>query len=137
MKIQLRNAAKFALVAGVATLALMPELAFAQAAASNIAANTSVNAGNLSKLLVNMQTQTAAMPNLIAWFSYIIGVAFAAFGIFKLKQHADNAAQNKLGPALGVLTVGGAFLALPGVTAAITGSNKLITAATAYQDGQF
>lgn len=67
-----------------------------------------------------------------------MGIGFTAFGIFKLKQHSDNAAQNKLGPALGLLVVGAAFLALPGVVQAVVNSNKFGANATGkFVDGQF
>jgi len=120
----MKNVMKFAALAGVAALALSPELAHAASSAGAIGAGTSSNATDLTAVMQGQQSETSSVPNVIGWFCYVIGVAFVAFGIFKLKQHADNAAQNKLGPALGLLLVGAAFLALPGVAVAITGTNK-------------
>ncbi len=136
MKIDPKNITRFVLIAGVALAALSPSLAQA-ATAQNIGAGASVSSVDLTQTMNNLQSQTSSVPNVISWFSYIVGVSFAAFGIFKLKQHADNAAQNKLGPAVGVLTVGAAFLALPGLANAIAGTNKYAANATKFQDGQF
>lgn len=119
----MKNVMKFAALAGVAALALTPELAHA-AAATTANTGTAVAASDLTQTLNNLQSETSSVPNIIGWFCYIVGVAFVAFGVFKLKQHADNAAQNKLGPALGLLLVGAAFLALPGIAGAVVNTNK-------------
>ena len=132
----MKNMMKYAALAGVAVLALAPELAHA-ASAGTIGSGAAANAADLTQIMNNLQAETSSVPNVVSWFCYIIGVGFTAFGIFKLKQHADNAAQNKLGPALGLLVVGAAFLALPGVVAAVMNTNKFAAGATKFQDGQF
>ncbi len=137
MKIELKNVAKYAMIAGVALVAMSPELAHAASASQIGGGGGAAAAAELDDVVFNLQKNTASIPNAIAWFCYIIGVAFCAFGVFKLKQHADNAAQNKLGPALGVLVLGAAFLALPGLADTIMGTNKLSTAAVQFKDGQF
>jgi len=137
MKVDLKNITHYALVAGIAFTALSPSLAQAAATAGQIGTGSSAASANLTQTMANLQSQTSSVPNVISWFCYIVGVSFAAFGIFKLKQHADNAAQNKLGPALGVLATGAAFLALPGLANAIAGTNKFAANSTKFQDGQF
>ena len=132
----MKNVMKYVALAGVAALALSPDLAFA-AAANQIGQGNATNATDLTTVMSNLQLETSSVPNVISWFCYIVGVGFTAFGIFKLKQHADNAAQNKLGPALGLLVVGAAFLALPGVVAAVMASNKFAQQATKFTDGNF
>ena len=132
----MKNVMKYVALAGVAALALSPDLAFA-AAANQIGQGNATNATDLTTVMSNLQLETSSVPNVISWFCYIVGVGFTAFGIFKLKQHADNAAQNKLGPALGLLVVGAAFLALPGVVAAVMASNKFAQQATKFNDGSF
>src|SRR5262245_27795970 len=136
MKVDLKNITHYALVVGIAFTALSPSLAQA-ATAANIGTGVSAASTNLTQTMANLQAQTSSVPNVISWFCYIVGVSFAAFGIFKLKQHADNAAQNKLGPALGVLTTGAAFLALPGLANAIAGTNKYAANTTRFVDNQF
>ena len=133
----MKNVMKYVALAGVAALALSPDLAHAAQAAAIGAGQAAVQAVDLNQVLSNLQAETSTVPNVVSWFCYIIGVGFTAFGIFKLKQHADNAAQNKLGPALGLLVVGAAFLALPGAVAAVMASNKFAQQATKFQDGQF
>ncbi len=132
----MKNVMKYVALAGVAALALSPDLAFA-AGANQIGQGNATNATDLTTVMSNLQLETSSVPNVISWFCYIVGVGFTAFGIFKLKQHADNAAQNKLGPALGLLVVGAAFLALPGVVAAVMASNKFAQQATKFNDGSF
>ena len=132
----MKNVMKYVALAGVAALALSPDLAIA-AQAAGIGTGNATNATDLTQVMSNLQLETSSVPNVISWFCYIIGVGFTAFGIFKLKQHADNAAQNKLGPALGLLVVGAAFLALPGVVAAVMASNKFAQQATKFNDGSF
>ena len=132
----MKNIVKYAVLAGVAAVALSPDLAHA-AAAAGIGNGTNGGGADLTTTMQGLQSETSSVPNVISWFCYVIGVAFCAFGIFKLKQHADNAAQNKLGPALGLLLVGAAFLALPGIVTAIVNTNKFAPGGTTFTDASF
>jgi hypothetical protein len=96
------------------------------------------NGVDLSGQITQIANQTSGMPSLIAWMGYIIGTAFVAFGIFKLKAHADNAAQNKLGPALGMLFTGAAFLVMPGAASLLIKTQSLnSTASIGYTTNAF
>lgn len=124
-------------IAALAALAvMMPDVAHAGGAVQVGQAATS-QSQDLASTIGSLQSQTASVPNAVAWFCYIIGTGFCAFGIMKLKAHADNAAQNKLGPALGVLLTGAAFLAFPGLAAAVVKSGGYSGAATQYQTQGF
>jgi len=113
---------KYALAAAMVAVAMAPEMAHA--------ANT------LDQTFTQLGTQTAAAPKMITWFGYIVGSAFVAFGVFKLKAHADNASQNKLGPALGLLFTGAAFLSLPSVANMLDRTNN-ITGSISYDKTGF
>ncbi|MDE1901647.1 MAG: hypothetical protein KGI37_08400 [Alphaproteobacteria bacterium] len=57
-----------------------------------------------------------------SYASYALGTVMVVVGISDAKKHADNPGQNKLGPALGKLAAGGAFLAAPAVASTMTGT---------------
>jgi hypothetical protein len=132
MSFQFKTIAKYALTAAVAATALSPSLAHAFSAGYQAASGADV-AGQISQIA----NQTSGMPSLIAWMGYIIGTAFVAFGIFKLKAHADNAAQNKLGPALGMLFTGAAFLVMPGAASLLIKTQSLSTTTLTYSATAF
>ncbi len=113
---------KYALAAAMVAVAMLPEMAHA--------------ATDLNGTFARIGGQTAAAPKMITWFGYIVGSAFVAFGIFKLKAHADNASQNKLGPALGLLFTGAAFLSLPSVATMLDKTND-ITGTISYDKTGF
>jgi hypothetical protein len=126
MTFQLKNITKYAFTAALVVAALSPSLASAFTGGYQGAGN----GVDLSGQITQIANQTSGMPSLIAWMGYIIGTAFVAFGIFKLKAHADNAAQNKLGPALGMLFTGAAFLVMPGAASLLIKSQNLNGAAS-------
>lgn len=129
MKIDMKNIVKLGLVAA---LALVPEAA--HAFTPGMQAGTGVDiAGQIGQ----MANQTSGTPALIAWGAYIIGTFFVCIGIFKLKAHSDNAAQNKLGPALGLLFTGAAFLVFPSAAALLVKSSNMTGAASTYSSGAF
>ena len=123
---------KFAFGAAVAALALVPEAAHAFAAGMQAASGSDI-AGQITQ----MANQTSGTPALIAWSAYIIGTFFICIGIFKLKAHSDNAAQNKLGPALGLLFTGAAFLVFPSAAALLIKSSNMTGTVGAYSSGAF
>lgn len=130
MKINMKNVA---LAATAAVLALSPEAAHAFSAATTVQAGTGVDiAGQMGQ----MATQTSGTPALIAWAGYMIGAFFICIGIFKLKAHSDNAAQNKLGPALGLLFTGAAFLVMPSAASVMIKSSAM-TGGAAYNAAGF
>ncbi|MDE2029885.1 MAG: hypothetical protein KGI97_04895 [Alphaproteobacteria bacterium] len=59
--------------------------------------------------------------------SYGLGAVLAVTGIAGAKKHADNPGSNPLGPAIGKMLAGAAFLAAPSVISMIgsTGSSAL------------
>ncbi len=130
MKFDMKNFAKLGLVAA---LALVPEAAHAFTAGFNAAGSGVDVSGQLSQ----MANQTAGTPALIAWGAYIIGTFFVCIGIFKLKAHSDNAAQNKLGPALGLLFTGAAFLVFPSAAALMVKSSNMTGTASTYNATSF
>jgi hypothetical protein len=135
MKISMKKLGHLALAAGVVGLAMMPELAHAGGGAfQGIGAGGSTD---LTTTLGQVSLQTSTVPAMVNWFAYIMGTAFVCFGIFKLKAHADNAAQNKLGPALGMLFTGAAFLLFPGVASMLQTSAAFKGGVTAFDNAAF
>jgi len=69
---------------------------------------------------------------LISYISYAVGTVMVIAGIAHTKKHADNPGSNPLGPALGRLGAGAAFLAAPSVVGMLqqTGSNVATGSAT-------
>lgn len=53
--------------------------------------------------------------HVVGLVSYGLGAVMTVAGIAHAKKHADNPSSNPLGPALGKLGAGGAFLAAPTV----------------------
>lgn len=96
------------LMAAVVAAAIpMPDLVFAQDL------NTTVTTLTGKEL--------TSVPDVIGAVFYIGGAAFCGAGLLKLKQHADNPTQVKLGEGVGRLSVGAGLLALPYISnAAIT-----------------
>ncbi|MEJ0061724.1 MAG: hypothetical protein WDO70_00600 [Alphaproteobacteria bacterium] len=136
-RFNIKNMTKYALAATAVLAAMSPELAHAAASTGTIGGSANAVAStDLATTMQQLQSQSSGMPNVISWFCYIVGTGFCAYGIMKLKAHSDNAAQNKLGPALGVLLTGAAFLAFPGLAGAVLKTNNL-TGKTQFVDGQF
>lgn len=123
---------KIAALAAVAAVALTPEMAHAFTTGYQAAGGS-----DLAGQITQMANQTSGAPAFIAWFGYIVGTAFVAFGIFKLKAHADNAAQNKLGPALGLLFTGAAFLVMPSAAKLLIQSSNMTGTVDAYNSTGF
>ena len=132
MTIDMKKLGKVALCAAVAALALVPEVAHAFSAGLQAPSGQ-----DLAGEITQMANQTSGVPSLISWGGYIIGTAFVAFGIFKLKAHSANAAQNKLGPALGLLFTGAAFLVFPTAAGLLIKSSNMTTTANTYQASAF
>ena len=60
--------------------------------------------------------------NALSYLSYAIGAVLVVAGIAHTKKHADNPGNNPLGPALGKLGAGAAFLAAPTLIATMQGT---------------
>jgi hypothetical protein len=69
-------------------------------------------------------TVAAPFVQIVSYISYVIGTVMVVAGIAQAKKHADNPGQTPLGPALGRLGAGAAFLAAPFVAGTVmqTGS---------------
>lgn len=130
MKINMKN---IAVAASAIAFAMAPEAAHAFTAGYNGTPGGADIAGQISQ----MANQSSGTPALIAWGGYIIGTFFVAVGIFKLKAHSDNAAQNKLGPALGLLFTGAAFLVMPAAAKMFIDSSKMTGTVDKYSSTAF
>ena len=88
------------LMAAVIAAALpMPSAAFAQDLAATVTRLTG--------------TELTNVPDVIDAVFYIGGAAYTGAGLLKIKQHADNPTQVKLGEGIGRISTGAAMLALP------------------------
>lgn len=70
----------------------------------------------------NIVTSSSTLPNLISTVAYIGGIGLGVAGVFKLKQHVDQPAQNPMKDGLVRLGAGGGLLALPFLTDAMSGT---------------
>ena len=57
-----------------------------------------------------------AVPDVVAFISYLGGTALAALGVVGLKKHVEDPAQNPMKNGLAKLGFGGMLLALPTIT---------------------
>ncbi len=128
----MKNLSKYALALAAVALAMVPEAAHAFVAGMSAASGTDI-AGQIAQ----MANQTSGTPALIAWGAYIMGTLFVVIGIFKLKAHAENAAQNKLGPALGFLFTGAALLILPSAADMLINSTQMTGVNSTYSVAAF
>jgi hypothetical protein len=84
-----------------------------------------VSAANLSGA-VGLASTNFGVPFLqtISYISYGFGTVLTVAGIAGAKKHADAPQQNPLGPVLGRIGAGAAFLAAPGLIGVIQGSGS-------------
>lgn len=75
---------------------------------------------NFSTVADNIVESSASLPNLISTVAYLGGCGLGVAGVFKLKQHVDNPGQTPMKDGLVRLGSGGALLALPFMTEAMT-----------------
>jgi len=129
----MKNLSKYALALAAVALAMVPEVAHAAFVPGMSVASGADIAGQITQ----MANQTSGTPALISWGAYIMGTIFVVIGIFKLKAHAENAAQNKLGPALGFLFTGAALLVLPVAAGLLIKSSNMTSANSNYTVGGF
>jgi len=109
------------LAAAVAAVVPVPHMAWA-AASSDLATN-----------VTSLQTtQLATIPDLIAACFYIGGTVFCGMGLYKLKQHAENAAQTPVGQGVIRLSIGACLIALPSLATALINTFGMTNAATGY-----
>lgn len=90
-----------------------------------IGQNVGVQIGDV---ICQMTVSTNFFPLLLAFLSYIFGIIFIMWAVFKIRDHANNPTQTPLTDGLVRLVVGGLFLALPVAVYAIRAS--LISDAT-------
>ena len=69
----------------------------------------------------------APFLKIISYVSYGMGAVMTISGIAGAKKHADNPTQNPLGPVLGRLGAGAAFLAAPSVVGMLQGTGAAVT----------
>jgi len=101
MKKELINDVLTGLLVAAAFAAVVPVDALAQ----NLAAVGSSAQKNVALPFVQF----------VSYISYGLGTVMTVAGIANAKKHADNPSSNPLGPALGKLGAGAAFLAAPSV----------------------
>lgn len=106
------------MAAAVAVAIPMPDLAFAQ---------------DLNQIVTTLTgKELTNVPDIIAAVFYIGGAAFTGAGLLKLKQHADNPTQVKLGEGVGRLSVGAALLTLPYLSTVVINTFGYGQAAAVY-----
>lgn len=104
MKKELVNDVLTGLVVAATFAAIMPTDSFAQ----------------ISAAVTNAQTTLAApFVTVVSYISYALGTVLSISGIAGAKKHADNPGSNPLGPALGKIGAGAAFLAAPSLIGAV------------------
>ncbi len=70
-------------------------------------------AQEVNDIAKNITTSSEKLPGLVSALSYLLALVLAVSGLFKLKDHVENPAQNPLRNAIIRLLVAGALLALP------------------------
>jgi hypothetical protein len=78
-----------------------------------IAPNAAMAQGLASAVTATSANVFAPAMAILSYVSYAIGAVLVVAGIAHTKKHADNPGNNPLGPALGKLGAGAAFLAAP------------------------
>lgn len=73
-------------------------------------------AEGLSNVSDKIVASSLSFPDLISTTAYVGGVGMGVTGVFKLKQHVDQPAQNPMKDGLIRLGAGGGLLALPALT---------------------
>jgi hypothetical protein len=96
--------------------AIMPTDAFAQLSTATQNADTTI-------------VQPAL--HVVSLISYALGTVMVVAGIANAKKHADQPASNPLGPAIGKLGAGAAFLAAPTVVGMLETTGNATAAGTA------
>ena len=103
----MKNTIKNELVSDVLTGLLV-------AAAFAVVAPGDALAQNLASAVTTSQT-SLGLPfvQIVSWISYGLGSVMTIAGIAGAKKHSDNPGQNPLGPVLGRIGAGAAFLTAP------------------------
>jgi hypothetical protein len=79
------------------------------------------------------QASTAVVAPFLVGVTYVcygLGSVMTVMGIAHAKKHADNPGQNPLGPALGKLGAGAAFLSAPTLIGVIQGTGTTVMGGT-------
>jgi hypothetical protein len=69
--------------------------------------------GDLSDASKQFSTQVSVLAKFIAFFSYVIGTAFATRGLFALRRHIEAPEDNPLGKVIGFCCVAALLILLP------------------------
>ena len=122
MKKELLNDLLTGLAVAAAYATVMPTAALADIATSISTATTHV---------------MAPAMGVLAMVSYGVGAVGVVSGIAAAKKHADAPSQNPLGPAIGRIAAGGAFIAAPYVVGMIasTGTESFAGSGTFSANG--
>ena len=90
----------------------------------------------LSTAVDNAKSGVASpFVTVVSYVAYGLGVVMTVAGISNCKKHADAPAQNPLGPALGRLGAGAAFLAAPSLAGMLTSTGSDVFSGTAGYSG--
>lgn len=76
----------------------------------------------INGIFFNLSQSLGGVTGILSTFSYLIGLLMLLLGILKIKEHVDNPDSVTLKEPLVRLLIAGAFLALPFIFSAITGS---------------
>lgn len=69
----------------------------------------------LGSLMDNLRENASSIPNLLAGFSYLAGLAFGFLAIMKTKDHVENPGQTPIWDPIKRTLAAGSFFALPAV----------------------
>ncbi len=97
----------FGALAAAVVFAAMPSDAFATVA-------------NLAGMENQVKSQAGGLTNIVSMVCYTVGTMLSGLGVYKLKKHAENAAQVPLNQPLTALGVGAGLLSLPWITSFAT-----------------
>ncbi|MGQ0527148.1 MAG: hypothetical protein ACT4OY_03840 [Alphaproteobacteria bacterium] len=72
-----------------------------------------MSGGSIGDSLCSILTHTGAFPAFLTAISYLLGLVFGFWGIFKIKAHVINPSQTSISEGISRLLAGGAFFTLP------------------------
>ena len=79
-------------------------------------------ATTLGAVLTNVTTSFSSIPGLLSGVAYVLGILFAATGIFKFKDHVDLPERNPLSAGVKRFLAGGMLFSLPFMSTAVSGN---------------
>lgn len=69
--------------------------------------------GTIGDAVCNLEYNISGLPIFLTALSYVLGLVFGLWGLFKIKDHVLDPAQTKLSEPVTRLLAGGAFFAMP------------------------